>query len=647
MAPPADNTRARLGDLWPLLAPYPGRLEFALRLAVVCALTTLVVEIYQTPEAALTIYMAFFVIKPDRVTSIIMSVAMTILMTIVIGMVTLITIRVIDHVVWRVVIMALLSFGLLFAASASKLKPIAGIVALVAAYALDLLGTTHGGEITTRALLYAWLFVGIPASVCIVVNLAMGPAPRQLAERALAERLAKAAAALRAPGPRTRREIVEYLREGPGDIPQWLKRAGVEKTSPPRDIAALRQAAAATSIILSMVEFITRPPQPLLPHPVQQRMAALLDEMADILRSGRYPVDIVIERDTAEPPLTPIQARAFEELSDAVTHFADPPSVADVSRPAKPGGFFHRDAFSNPVHVQYALKTTAAAMLCYFVYSMLDWPGIHTCLITCYIVSLDSTAETFEKQTLRFFGCMLGAAIGLLAIVFVMPSVQSIGALMALVFVAAASSGWVAAGSARISYVGFQIAFAFFLSVVQGASPAFDMSIARDRLIGILLGNLAVALIFTTVRPISLAARIDPAVAELLRRLSMLATTASRAARWALASEAQKLLGAIEQNLELLRYEPSTIRPASSWLSRRRQVVRSIGALQAPLLIEADENRAVIGERLERLSLDFDGGEEKSGAIAAPAAAARANGSVEAGLAALESIAATRRGTGQ
>jgi len=647
MAPPADNTRARMGDLWPLLAPYPGRLEFALRLAVVCALTTLVVEIYQTPEAALTIYMAFFVIKPDRVTSIIMSVAMTILMTIVIGMVTLITIHVIDHVVWRVVIMALLSFGLLFAASASKLKPIAGIVALVAAYALDLLGTSHGGEITTRALLYAWLFVGIPAGVCIVVNLITGPAPRRLAECALADRLTAAAAALCAPGPRTRREIVEYLREGAGEIPGWLKRVGVEKTSPPRDIAALQQAAVSTSIILSMVELVTRPPEPLLPHSVRKQMAALLGEMADILRNGGYPVDIIIERDTGEPSLTPMQARAFEELSDALTNFADPRSVADVSPPAKPGGFFHPDAFSNPVHVQYALKTTAAAMLCYFVYSMLDWPGIHTCLITCYIVSLDSTAETFEKQTLRFFGCMLGAAIGLLAIVFVMPSVQSIGALMALVFVAAASSGWVAAGSARISYVGFQIAFAFFLSVVQGASPAFDMSIARDRLIGILLGNLAVALIFTTVRPISLAARIDPAVAELLRRLSMLATTASRAARWALASEAQKLLGAIEQNLELLRYEPSTIRPASSWLSRRRQVVRSIGALQAPLLIEADENRAVIGERLERLSLDFDGGEEKSGAIAAPAAAARANGSVEAGLAALESIAATRRGTGQ
>jgi multidrug resistance protein MdtO len=414
----------------------------------------------------------------------------------------------------------------------------------------------------------------------------------------------------------------------------------------------LQQAAASTSIILSMVEFMTRPPQPLLPQSVRQRMAALLDEMAGILRNGGYPVDIVVESGAGESHLTPVQARAFEELKDALTNFAHPPSGTDMSLPpAKPSGFFHADAFSNPVHVQYALKTTTAAMLCYFVYSMLDWPGIHTCLITCYIVSLDSTAETFEKQTLRFFGCMFGAAIGLLVIVFVMPGVQSIGALMALIFVAAALSGWVAAGSARISYVGFQIAFAFFLSVVQGASPAFDMSIARDRLIGILLGNLAVALIFTTVRPVSLAARIDSSIAELLRRLSILATTASLSARWALASEAQKMLGMIEQNLELLRYEPVTIRPAPIWLSRRRQIVRSIGAMQAPLLIEADQNRAVIGERLARLSLDFEGGErevDNVGGTIDPASTEdnvddNANGSVDAGLAVLESIAANKR----
>ena len=84
-------------------------------------------------------------------------------------------------------------------------------------------------------------------------------------------------------------------------------------------------------------------------------------------------------------------------------------------------------------------------MFCYVVYLLLDWPGIHTCLITCFIVSLGTAAETVEKQALRFLGCGIGAAAGIAAIVFLMPNVTSIGGLMGVVFLAALVSGWIAA----------------------------------------------------------------------------------------------------------------------------------------------------------------------------------------------------------
>ncbi len=87
---------------------------------------------------------------------------------------------------------------------------------------------------------------------------------------------------------------------------------------------------------------------------------------------------------------------------------------------------------------------------------------------------------------------------------------------MAVVFLGALAAGYVAAGSPRISYAGFQIAFAFFLCVVQGSSPAFDLTIARDRVIGILIGNVVVYLLFTNLWPVSVGKRIDPAIAALL-----------------------------------------------------------------------------------------------------------------------------------
>ena len=275
-----------------LLAPFPGRLEFAARLALICALTTLVTEIYQTPDPALTVYVAFFLIKPDRVTSIILNVAMLAVITVTLLFVLLVAIAVIDQAMWRVAAMTIISFGLMFLASASKLRPIAPIVALIAAYALDLLGTIQIGEIATRALLYVWLFVGIPAGVSIVVNLLLGPAPRCLAERALARRLCLAAAMLRGSDQSIRREFQAALREGVGEILTWLKLAGVEKTSAPADIAALHQAASSTMRIMLLTDMAERWPVSALGPEASAYVAEKLDCMAGILKHGSYPIDI-------------------------------------------------------------------------------------------------------------------------------------------------------------------------------------------------------------------------------------------------------------------------------------------------------------------------------------------------------------------
>ena len=76
------------------------------------------------------------------------------LITLIVSSVILVAMVVIDQPVWRVASMTAISLGLLFLASASKLRPVGGTVALIVAYALDVLGTVHGGEIATRALLY-------------------------------------------------------------------------------------------------------------------------------------------------------------------------------------------------------------------------------------------------------------------------------------------------------------------------------------------------------------------------------------------------------------------------------------------------------------------------------------------------------------
>jgi len=599
-----------------LLRPRPGRLSFAARLALICALTTLVVEIYQTPDPALTVYIAFFLNKPDRAESLVLDIALTILITVIVGLLMLLTMLVIDAPLWRVAAMSALSVGVLTLAFASKLRPLAGIIVLIVGYGLDVIATLQFGELATRAVLYVWLFIAIPAGVSVVVNLLLAPPPRRLAERALAARLRVAAAMLCGPDERTRDRFAEQLREGSAEIMGWLKLASVEKTSAPRDLAALRQATDSTAAILAWVDVVDRHRAGLLARPLITELAQTLEAMAQMLRQGRYPLEIMLDAHLGEAPLPAYSAELWAEMRSVLHGFAQPP--ADEASPAAPAaphpGFFMPDLFTNPEYIRHALKTTGAAMLCYALYSLLDWRGIHTCFITCYIVSLGTSAETIEKFVLRIAGCLIGAAAGLAAIVYVIPSLTSIESLLAVVFLVALASAWVAAGSARISYAGFQIAFAFFLCVIQGPSPAFDLSIARDRIVGVLLGNVIVYVFFTRLWPVSVAQRIDPAIAAVLRRLSAMATAAS-ATRRSLVSEVQGSLGNIQQDLDLLRYEPASIRPAPSWVRARRCAAQELAALQAPLSLSAGQNSGSAGKIGQRLQQIADSLSETRGAF--------------------------------
>jgi multidrug resistance protein MdtO len=591
------------------MAPQPGRLELATRLAVICALTVLVAEIYQTPDAALTVYIVFFLNRGDRAVSLILNFVLVVLITVIIGFVLLVAMVVINDPMWRVISMTAISIAILFVASASKLRPLGGTIALIVGYALDLLGTVPLaiGELATRSLLYAWLFVGIPAGISMIVNLLVAPPPRRLAEQGIAHDLELSAAMLKAPNESIRSRFREHQREGTAEIRKLLGLADREKTSKPDDIAALRQAAGSTTLLMSAIDVMDRRPETQLAMPLADYLARTLREMSSILRGGGYPIRIGWDPPEMERAPTPLEADVLNDIKEAIIQFAEAPSSEPQEPKKEGGGFFIADAFTNPDYIRYALKATAAAMFCYFLYSLLDWPGIHTAFLTCYIVSLGTTAETVQKLTLRILGCLVGAAAGYATMIFLIPYLTSITALMVVVFAGALAAGYVSAGSERISYAGFQMAFAFFLCVIQGPSPAFDLSTARDRVIGILLGNVVTYLVFINVWPVSVGERIDPAIAALLRRLAAL-MTAGKSARPALASQAQSELAEIENDIDLAAYEPSTIRPNPQWLTARRKAADEIGALGSPLLLDSDKDAtasAQIANRLEALADRF------------------------------------------
>src|SRR5260370_92745 len=186
----------------------------------------------------------------------------------------------------------------------------------------------------------------------------------------------------------------------------------------------------------------------------------------------------------------------------------------------KPKSFFVSDAFTNPAHVHFALKVTFAAMFCYIFYMAVDWAGIHTALITCTFIALESTGATLHKGVLRIGGCVIGGTLALFTIVFLMPHMDTIASLIVVVACASAIAGWVATGTELISYAGLQIAFAFFYSVFQGYAPDTDLDNVRNRVVGILFGLIVTGLVFRYIWPERTIDRLRGALRQVLLQLA-------------------------------------------------------------------------------------------------------------------------------
>src|SRR5207245_1240699 len=175
----------------------------------------------------------------------------------------------------------------------------------------------------------------------------------------------------------------------------------------------------------------------------------------------------------------------LEHVVDLMQQALGPEGVVGEVAASEPGRLFVPDAFTTPAYVRYALKGALAVMICYTLQSAVDWPGIRTCLITCMIVALGSEGATVQKGTLRISGALAGAAMGFLAILLLVPRMESITSLTLLVAAGTAVAAWVVLGSPRIAYAGVQIAFAFYVCVIQGfepGDPTGEGLAARERL---------------------------------------------------------------------------------------------------------------------------------------------------------------------
>ncbi|MGA8672837.1 MAG: FUSC family protein [Terracidiphilus sp.] len=336
-------------------------------------------------------------------------------------------------------------------------------------------------------------------------------------------------------------------------------------------------------------------------HGLEERTGRLNRSIADIrlcLRTHGQPCEAVLEPrpSPSTPLLSEIESMVSLMPSIFSEEYASDPALQNIEDPPDTNRIFIPDAFSNPEHLRYVLGGTLAAMLCYVFYVSLDWPNLSTSVTTCVLTALTTIGSSRQKQILRIAGFVLGGVIfGLGSQIFVLPFLDSIGGFTVLFATATFVAAWIGTSSTRLSYAGLQFAFAFYLIHLSEFSIQTNLSIARDRVLGVLLGTTMMWLVFERFFPRSAA---DEMVRIFVVNLRALADLLSSSAR---ADQATSILKIRRQREEIYRhfgevnaqsdavpFETGLLRAgdmaARDRIRRWQASLRSFYLLQAPLL---------------------------------------------------------------
>jgi multidrug resistance protein MdtO len=520
-------------DWWQLLRDElslsPLRLSRMLKMTALVALVVVISMALRVPEVALSAYMIFFALQADAPTTVRTAIALSVGLTVALSLCFLFFSLTVAEPVLRLPLMALLLFGGMYLMSSLRGSPLAAlglILGFITSYALTYADQVPSPEALVRALLWLWVVIAYPFGLIVLTDLAIGTRPEDIYRGGLAARLGAVADVLAAPSGEEaapRKRLDRLVRMGVADLARYVKQG--EPAAPVR-ASLLRQ--------VELLGFLTRE----LPAEVKlaPTAGAALRRASEACLGARQALlgqDRGRDAATLEPfSLLAAERRRSAALSPAalavvlplvvciqtvtlgVHQLLNPKATGEARpEPKHPAAPSHRPS-NRTESVQFAFKVTLAAMTAYLIYTGLAWFSIHTAMITCFFVAQDSLGATIHKLTLRLAGAAVGVALGMLAIIFVLPKLDSVGGLAILVAGVTLFAAWLGTASERISYAGWQVAISFYLAVLQGFSRTSKLYVGRDRVLGIVLANVLMTVVFAFLWPV----RIKPALRQAVSR---------------------------------------------------------------------------------------------------------------------------------
>jgi multidrug resistance protein MdtO len=491
------------------LAPFPGRSTWTLRIVVSVVIVTIISMTLQVPDAAVSAYLVLFVTKENRVVTTLTGILLVLGATIGVGVSLFIYRYTFGYPELRIPVMAATVFAGMYFSRLSVIGPMGFAIGFIVGLTQSMADGVPTAEVLVRGLLWAWVFIAFPVAVAVVISetLLPGQAWVQLVD-ALTERLDAASSALGRAiendtvGGHKDAVLLDSATRGSGRLLKLLKLSSMKSKLVKQHHSAIASAIAASERLLSATAALDLMDR----HPLSANDRLCVEElMGEILRLRKAVTDHNFAF-SSQPPQRAAELLEMRELQLAVVSFGDSLAgknlrIKDAIEAPKRRRLFAPGIFTNLEHGRFGLKVTLASMICYLIYTGLDWPGIHTAFITCIIIALENLGATVRKGALRLVGCSIGGLLGFLTIMYLLPHMVSIVSLCFVAAAGAALAGWVATGSDRVSYAGLQIALAFFMCIFNGFAPKVEWDPIRDRLVGIVLGIVVSSVVFYYIWP--------------------------------------------------------------------------------------------------------------------------------------------------
>jgi multidrug resistance protein MdtO len=571
------------------VAPYPGRVNTVIRMTIAATVVMIIVVSFRIPNAFLAALFSILLARENLIATwrggrmIVLAFVGASLYTL-LGMM-LFRDYPITHFFWVIGSLYLIFFVMRtttnYAAALAFAIPI-GI-------AMPLWDRTLPSELLVEGTLWPVLVIAVGAGVTVAIEALYRIFDRSdplitsidnmlLAVQQVLERLA----GLHDPAESIRHRILQYDMIGTGRLRTALQRQGLDPTHRAQRSALI----SLTGRLIGLAANLDRAPSQ--PGDDTIRLRALSEKLRAIRTELRVSGVISASPPVLEGPpsssfpMLQEMERTVELIPEVFQRDEIVDSFRNAPRPDWWRALFAPDAFQNPEYVRFAFAGCLAATVCYVLYNGLDWPGIGTTsVLTCIVTALSTIGTSLQAQFLRLAGFVAGGLVlGISAQILILPGIDSVFGFALFFAAGTAVAAWFATSSPRLSFFGVQMALAFYFVNLQGAQIQTDLTIARDKAIGVLLGILAMGFIFDRMGTKSDAEQLQKLLVRNVRMLAQLGVCPVVRDSAVAVSQIIRLRSQINDNFASLESQTDTARFEIEFRHRREKDVAECERIQ-------------------------------------------------------------------